>query len=427
MRNVFVLGIVVSLLIVVVMGGLSRWALTPKAALITPPGERLTQPTDQGLFFPANLVPVFSRSFSPALQKRSLDATCRVSDPSASGTGTVIGRDADGIDILTAEHVIDEGPPYRIDFEGSGRSYSDGIEVLARSKKSDLALLRLRTTDAMPDPIRVCPPTLKLTSPFDGMTVGCNGPKSIQFTRVAQVYKASSLSGNPWLLVDPTARGRSGGPLIDEHGFVVGVCCQFGPDQRGVYQGPDEIYCLLDDANKTHLYTDESVRPLRDRDFAEILLRLLVIWFLAAILERSGGARARGAAWLPLLLLVQPFVLYGLRQYLFNDLSLQQSFIIITGLSVLQLVLFLVARHAGNARWSGSFCVLPVLAPVFALAFHPHPIVTAVVALGYYIPLAARSWVGVGEHQEPQLPDASTDSTGTNSDRIEIPASLLSK
>ncbi len=228
--------------------------------------------------------------FSRAMQQRVANATVRVVKASGSyGTGTIIGRSGSGRTylILTACHCITDGGDIGIDVHAYAHGRDPGyvlplsrqIEVACKCPSSDLALLRLTVDSdtAMPEPIRICPPSLRPTPPFAAFSLGCNtGTPSLQMTQVTETYSAVDLAGAMWLIADPTAHGRSGGPLIDERGLLVGVCCRFGPDQRGVYQGLDQIYACCDGADAAWLYGGEEALGSDGWDIALVLLKIVV-------------------------------------------------------------------------------------------------------------------------------------------------------
>jgi hypothetical protein len=237
-----------------------------------------------------------SETFSAAMQKRVADAVVRVTGGAGvSGTGIVIGTKGPHYFILTAQHVIEGKGDLRIDHfhyaqgddSGDIRSVFHGVEVVRSSKLADLALLRVHVKNSgyLPLPIRICPPSLRPVPAFAAFTLGCDTPTpSIQLTHVTDTHRALGLNGTQWLIADRTAHGRSGGPLVDERGMLVGLASRFGPENRGVYQGLDEIYTLCDDAGMTWLYGGESRFDPPSWDIITLLVKLLIGKTLIALL-----------------------------------------------------------------------------------------------------------------------------------------------
>ncbi len=136
--------------------------------------------------------------------------------PSGIGSGFVI--DSSGL-IATNRHVIGEGR--RITVETSDGKSLEVIEVVANDSLLDLAILRVRGTSLMAlefgdsDKLRQGDPIIAM-----------GNPKGLTFSVVAGVVSEPrrEIDGQPMIQVAiPIEQGNSGGPLLDEHGKVLGV------------------------------------------------------------------------------------------------------------------------------------------------------------------------------------------------------------
>ena len=204
--------------------------------------------------------PDYGRSFERSLEIRAVTATVRMQDGNrASGTGTVIGVNG-GAWILTAAHVVELGGPFTVEFfgtsGGASQRFSSGVEVVVSVPNADLALLRLRTQAAFPEPMPVCPPGCVPTGNFPVFSYGCSGGNRPTFIacRTSGRTNVDGLSGSCWRTTGETARGRSGCALVDARGFVMGVLKRMDNDETGLFQGLDEIHRMLERAGRRDLY-----------------------------------------------------------------------------------------------------------------------------------------------------------------------------
>lgn len=136
--------------------------------------------------------------------------------PSGIGSGFVI--DSSGL-IATNRHVIGEGR--RISVETSEGKTLEVTEVVANDSLLDLAILKVRGTSLKAlelgdsDKIRQGDPIIAM-----------GNPKGLSFSVVAGVVSEPrrEIDGQPMIQVAiPIEQGNSGGPLLDEHGKVLGV------------------------------------------------------------------------------------------------------------------------------------------------------------------------------------------------------------
>lgn len=130
------------------------------------------------------------------------------------GTGFVIS----GGLIVTNQHVIGEGRA--ISIETADGTRHDVTEIFAFDRKTDLALLRVKTNDLPPLPLG------DSSSLRDGQAVVAIGnPKGLKYSTVAGVVSGRrEVEGRNMLQVAiPVEQGNSGGPLLDKRGRVVGI------------------------------------------------------------------------------------------------------------------------------------------------------------------------------------------------------------
>jgi S1-C subfamily serine protease len=214
---------------------------------------------------------VTSKDFPKAVQASAVTATVRVKNVSTDtdGSGTLVGRSGAFVYILTAHHVIDRAEKLEISVY-SARSYPraehvyKSAEVLARSSESDLALLRLVTRDALPDGLKICPPNrAPEEKKFPVLSVGC--PAGGAPTCLVDVVKdrrrvrkgTQKTDVSSWETASGPAAGRSGGPLLDRGGRLIGVCSGTS-EGKGYYTDLEEIHRFLKRNGVRWLYEGES-------------------------------------------------------------------------------------------------------------------------------------------------------------------------
>ena len=217
---------------------------------------------------PGAIETIDSPDFPKAAQEAAVTATVRVTNAAsgAEGSGAVIGRGGPFVYVLTADHVVQGADRVGV-ATFSARSYprpeavAAAAEVLARSAEADLAVLRLPAPDPPPGCLRVCPPALVPGGgDFPALGVGCPGGAP---TCVADVVRAKRRVRRPgaegvaayWETEGRVAKGRSGGPLLDRRGYLIGVAGGTNAD-RGYYSHPEEIHAFLRRNGLKWLYDD---------------------------------------------------------------------------------------------------------------------------------------------------------------------------
>jgi hypothetical protein len=210
-----------------------------------------------------------AKDFPEELQARARYATVRVVNRTSrtEGSGAVVGQSGPFVYVLTAAHVVTKAEKLEV-HTFSADSYPkadkvyDSAEVVARSRDAaDLALVRIPTRDRPPAALRICPPDLVPAKGFPALSVGCNDGK-------APTSQAEEASGKKqvrrpdqtedatcWEVSRKPGPGRSGGPLLDARGHLVGVCSG-AADSGGYYSHAEAIHAFLKANAYRWLYDD---------------------------------------------------------------------------------------------------------------------------------------------------------------------------
>jgi S1-C subfamily serine protease len=190
------------------------------------------------LLIPGQLA-VPSRVFSKERQEAAVAATVRIADRArdVEGSGIILGKKGDFVYILTAHHLVARAKNLEIatfsseSYPKVHRVYRSARVIAGAGDARDLALIRLTTTDRMPGSASLCPTRLVPTrKDFEALTVGCSEGKAP--TCLADVVAgkklvrrgAASKSVPLWEVGRKHLEGRSGGPLVDRAGYLLGVC-----------------------------------------------------------------------------------------------------------------------------------------------------------------------------------------------------------
>jgi S1-C subfamily serine protease len=211
-----------------------------------------------------------SAVFPKALQTTAVTGTVRVVNATTKveGSGALIGRSGPYIYILTANHVANRADRLELSvFTGESYPKADRVyrngEVVAQSAKGDLALVRLATQDAMPAMLRICPPKrIPDGKDFAALSVGCEremptvGLETVKGKRLIR-KRDNEPAGAYWEIAAAQARGRSGGPLLDREGRVIGICSGVG-DGKGYYTHTEQLHRFLRQHGYSWLYEESE-------------------------------------------------------------------------------------------------------------------------------------------------------------------------
>jgi S1-C subfamily serine protease len=204
---------------------------------------------------------VESADFPKERQTAALAATVRVANLSqkAVASGVLLGRKGSFVYVLTAHHLVGRGDRLEVaTFTASSsprpsRVYRS-VQVVARAEDMrDLALLRVVTDDPMPGTLALCPARLLPEEMgFKALSVGCTGgeaPTCVvdevagkKLARRENEEKAAAF----WEVDRKQPEGRSGGPLIDRRGYLLGICSGTNKE-KGYFTHPDEVRAFLVD------------------------------------------------------------------------------------------------------------------------------------------------------------------------------------
>ena len=191
-----------------------------------------------------------------AVREGGLAATVRVTDAAGGGVGTgvVVGVRDGSVYVLTAAHVLGPGRGPRVETFGPRAprkpdSVHDLCELLFRATDSDLAVVRLPAgkREWATAPVAPPPPAGKVPDAGWARRVRRGpGPRveAVALTGRKLVRRKDGSAGV--LLAGPRGggRGRSGGPLLDGDGRLLGVC-NGTQDGMTYYAHPDEIRAAL--------------------------------------------------------------------------------------------------------------------------------------------------------------------------------------
>jgi S1-C subfamily serine protease len=201
---------------------------------------------------------VESDDFPAETQRTAVTATVRIKNVgrNTEGSGVVIDNNKGVVHILTANHVVDKAE--RLEVQTFTRASYPKAEatfreakVVAQSREQDLALVRLVTRDPVPASLPVCPPAaVPREKDFPALSVGCGAGKAPSCAaetvrgkkRVQRPGEKEAVSA--WELARPPQGGRSGGPLLDVRGRVIGVCSGVG-DGKGYYCHTEALHHFL--------------------------------------------------------------------------------------------------------------------------------------------------------------------------------------
>jgi S1-C subfamily serine protease len=178
------------------------------------------------------------------VRDRAIAATVRVVNAAdaTAGSGAIIGRSGSDAYVLTAQHVVPKAETVEVTRPG-GKPLR--AVVLARSAIPDLAVLRLPAGELPTLPVaEIGAPA---ADPFSvGWEEGLSPTVRVEELRAkVQVRRpGESAAVGCWEAVRPPANGRSGGPLVDRRGRLIGLAS--GHDGKsGYYVHADEIHAFL--------------------------------------------------------------------------------------------------------------------------------------------------------------------------------------
>jgi S1-C subfamily serine protease len=207
----------------------------------------------------AQIPAVESVEFSKVRQIQLVQATVRIRNVALNreGSGVLIGKGGPFVYVLTAQHVVQGADRLEIavfsneSYPVPKKTYRSGEIVAELRGPEDLALVRIRTADNVPGFLRICPES-KIPNPLvlPLLTIGCesrNSPTPLLEKRVEKKMAQKPGTKEPasfWMIDSKYSAGRSGGPLIDKRGYVLGICSGTNRD-KSYFTHIDEIHRFL--------------------------------------------------------------------------------------------------------------------------------------------------------------------------------------
>jgi Trypsin-like peptidase domain len=217
-----------------------------------------------------------SKDFAPEKQRAALEATAGIFQPTTRVEGTaVIVKQKDGaLILLTAAHNVPVNGGDQVTLElFTAKSYPNvhvKIEeafVKERMINEDLAVVVAPLKEPAAG-LPICPKAKLPTPerfPFNVLTVGCDdafGKPKLLTDRVLGKRPVPKRDGSRamfWEAEHAQARGRSGGPLIDARGYVMGICSGIDVEKgKGYYTYITDIHKALDRTGFRWVYEESS-------------------------------------------------------------------------------------------------------------------------------------------------------------------------
>jgi hypothetical protein len=196
--------------------------------------------------------------FSKEQQERALAITVRLLNQvrHSKGSGILLGKNGPTAYVLTANHLVAGAREIEVEtfsvasYPRPAKIYRFA-EVIGRSGRGalDLALIRFSADDPTGEKIRIRK-TQAYPPSFLALSAGCSTgrPPSCSVERVVGTRLARKEGQTDpvlyWETKERPARGRSGGPLLDARGRLIGVCCGSNGD-AGYYCHVEEILRFL--------------------------------------------------------------------------------------------------------------------------------------------------------------------------------------
>jgi S1-C subfamily serine protease len=207
---------------------------------------------------------VADATFSQDTQWNAVCSTVRISSDNRDFTtcsGVVIAVREGAAYVLTAAHGAKSTGEYKLEwftrdkYPLPARQFTaTQIGVVLESPTEDISLIKVAVgKDAPPGICKLAPVGARTKEfPVSALVVGCGdgGAPTAQVVQIAgkKLRKKTELDmAFFWETTVPPVSGRSGGPLIDRQGRLIGICAAKGGDlaQKGYYSHLDEIHATL--------------------------------------------------------------------------------------------------------------------------------------------------------------------------------------
>jgi S1-C subfamily serine protease len=212
------------------------------------------------VFVVSGPIPVVdSPDFPRPMQEAAITATVQVRNLTAGteASGVLVGKGGPFVYFLTARHVVQGATSQEVavfsrdSYPKPSATYRSAEIVAESNELADLALLRLATTDSLPASLRLCPERLVPTERgFPGLSVGCEAGKTptcllakVEGKRQVRRQEQGQ-SASFWEVDRKHTLGRSGGPLLDRRGHLLGVCSG-SSREKTYFTHPEEVRVFL--------------------------------------------------------------------------------------------------------------------------------------------------------------------------------------
>jgi S1-C subfamily serine protease len=193
------------------------------------------------LLLTAGQLPVVrSVEFPAGVQATALTATVRIGNVArmSEGSGVILGREGTSVYILTAAHLVDKAQDQDLvittfsadSYPNPDSAYRSGKVVAVAPGIRDLALVRILTSDRMPGSLSLCPPRdVPDGENIRALAVGCTDGEAptalVDTIRGKRLVRRGAEGGTAycWEVLGKHKGGRSGGPLVDRRGHLLGA------------------------------------------------------------------------------------------------------------------------------------------------------------------------------------------------------------
>ena len=214
--------------------------------------------------------PKFVPSPSSALLAKAIGCTVRLRGRDFDGSGAIMGRDNDGyLYILTVEHAsrenIREVDVFSVTTFPKPAATFSNPEVLSTSPRTDLALLRVRMDRKVElEPCKLVENASNVNNPKYAYSSGCSEgqPPTVLGERITGSgrYRIEDSNESAWMweVEKPQKKGRSGGPLLDRDGYLIGIARgkqETETETAGYYAHSKEIAGYFIDSRQRGLIT----------------------------------------------------------------------------------------------------------------------------------------------------------------------------
>jgi hypothetical protein len=208
----------------------------------------------------ALLIPAAPPEVPRPVREAGVAATVRVGDPATGsvGTGVVLGARNGYVYVLTAAHVLGKDAKPRVETFGGKREAPDDWEIVFRATESDLAVVRATAGTSEWPAVRLAPPPAAGAAAPAAWSIGCDDgkdPRVEAVTLTGQKFVRPKRGDGAlfWEAKGEGVSGRSGGPLLDADGRLIGLASGT-QEGKNYFTHLDEIRGALDRHRPTRAF-----------------------------------------------------------------------------------------------------------------------------------------------------------------------------